>query len=179
MIKITQTLDFLEFDQVKFTKTLDRTLGQIIREAAREWLREMLSLGIPVETGMAKATLVPLGRFLNNVGGLQINPTRKPYYSKLEGSIQSVENGMSEGAQDFHIRDDHSDPLSFVYEFEWSTTILHYWLAEFYNGKAIVGEGAVKIAEYKMRKYIASSVKKRLPTLAKYIRKRSSFDRSL
>lgn len=143
-------------------------MGQIVREAAREWLRTMLEQGVaPVETGMAKAALVPVGRILRNVGGLGISPTRKPYFSKLEGGTQDI--GFGESKTSVTIRDDKSNPLTFVYEFEWTTEVLHYWLRQYYNGPAIPGEDALPQAEDAFLQHVNATLARRLPHFADFI----------
>lgn len=145
-------LDLLEVPEIRLTKTLDTVLGEIIREAARRWLRKFI-LHVPAETGMARGTLRPLGQFLRLA--VPIRPTRKPYYSKLEGGIQSIESG--EAANDFTITD-----TNFVYEFQWSTSILHYYYSKFYNGSAPSGEEVRDdIAEPAFRNYINATLAKR------------------
>ena len=156
----------IELDLPRYNKTLDRVLGQIIREAAREWLRSVLKNNPPVETGMAKSTLVPLGRFLNKVGNLGFTPQRKPYFTKFEGEI-SPEAG--EEKSKFYLRDDRSHPLSFVYEFEWSTDVLHYWIREFYNGSP-AGEELLDEAEQNFLDHIERTIDKRLPHYADFLK---------
>ena len=156
----------IELDLPRYNKTLDRVLGQIIREAAREWLRYIILQNVPVDTGMAKSTLVPLGRFLNNVGGLGFTPKRKPYFNFDEGEI-SPEAG--ERKSEFFLRDDKSTPLSFIYEFEWSTDVLHYWLQEFYNGTP-PGSAHLPGAENAFFAHIEETIDSRLPHYADYLK---------
>lgn len=161
-----QALELLNLDLPRYHKTLDRIMGQVIREAAREWLRAVI-INVPVETGMAKATLIPLGRFLRNVGGLGINPSRKPYFSRLEGVTQEIDAGLVK--QDFEIQDDKSSPLSFVYSFEWSTSVLHYWLAQYYKGNALPGEEAIEEGAIAFQEHLVSTIVNRLPHFADFI----------
>lgn len=128
MLEYEVSFKSLNFDQVKLTKTLDRILGQIIREAAREWLRAILKSvpsrgGFPVWSGAAKSTLVPLGRFLNNVAGLNVSPVPKAPDRRSLGL----------DSQSFTFTDDRNNGGSFEYSFEWSTDLLHYYINEFYG----------------------------------------------
>jgi hypothetical protein len=110
----------------KFVVTLDRILGQIIREAAREWLRAVLMSvpargGFPVVTGAAKSTLVPLGRVLRVA--VPVNPVGKRDRREL-----------GESSQSFKIIDDKiRGNKRYEYSFEWSTDLLHYYINEFYG----------------------------------------------
>lgn len=167
-MKFVINLPELKLDWLSFTKTLDRTMSQIIRESAREWLRTILVIGVPVETGMAKAALVPLGRFLKSVAGLGITPRRKPYYSKIEEGVQSIALGEARG-QSFTIQDDKSHPLSFVYMFEWTPEVVHWYWKEFYNGSSMSGEEALDQADFAFLTYYEAAVARRLPDLVEYI----------
>lgn len=157
----------------EYTKTMDRVLGQVVREAAREWIRAWLLEGIPVETGMAKATLQPISRYLKNVFTEGINPTRKPYFSQLEGVEQSISSGHDKTS--FTVQDDKTHPLFFIYEYAWSTEVLHYFHKEFYNGSATVGEDAIKIAEAAYIAHVEATIAHRLPKLVEYMDFDSAF----
>ena len=108
-----------------FTKTLDRVVGQVLRQAIRAWLKAVLNsinsrdaytLGdsFPIKTGEAKGSLMPLGRALRVA--MSVNP--KP------GEENKVLEGESQGK--FYIRDDKSHPLSFKYRFNFSTGVVHF-----------------------------------------------------
>lgn len=155
----------LKFDQKRMFTTWDKIMGQIVRAAAAKWLRAVLKSSIPVETGMAKAALQPLGRVVHVA--ISIRPSREPYYSKLEGGIQSPETGAE--AMEFLIRDDKSNPLSFLYAFEWSTTILHYWTTKFYNGKATNGQAAIAAGDEAFKEHVRTTIKRRLPNAAQFL----------
>lgn len=168
MLRFDRHFDFLKMDLPRYHKTLDRIVGQIFRESIRDWLRVILEVGVPVETGMAKAALEPVGRFLNRVGGLQINPTRKPYYSKLEGGVQSPDLGREKSS--FNVRDDKSHPLTFIYTFEWSTSVLHWYFAQFYNGARPAGEEILPEAAQKFDQVFAGRLQQRLPHFWNFIK---------
>lgn len=123
MLEIEGGLTILDFDEVSFTRTLDRVLGQIIREAARHWLRAVLRSvpergGFPVLTGAAKSTLVPLGRVLRVA--VPVNPEPR-------AGRNNIVDRRSEGesSQSFTL-----ESKNFEYSFEWSNDILHYFLNE-------------------------------------------------
>lgn len=142
-------------------------MGQIFREGVRQWLRTFLILGIPVETGAAKAALAPIGRYLNRVAGLAINPKRKPYYSKLYDAVQSP--SLGELLSTFSIKDDRSNPLGFVYEFNWSTELIHWFQADHYNGKFEPGEDILPVAEDELEQYVLAKIDERLPDISDFI----------
>lgn len=74
MFVFTGNLVQLSFNKDKYIKTLDETLKRQIRNAAREWLRAVLPR-VPVWTGTARGTLLPLSRMLNVRN--QIKPIKK------------------------------------------------------------------------------------------------------
>lgn len=126
-MQIVGGLQLLSLPLKRYTKTMDRELGKIIREAAREWLRAVIKAvpsrgGFPVLTGMAKSTLKPLSRFLRVAIG---STSPQPGFKSRESDGEKLSR--------FKITDDKSNPGSFVYEFEWSNEVLHYYLNEYYE----------------------------------------------
>lgn len=123
MIEFTATIAPISIER-NLTKSLDRRLGQMIREGAREWLRAVIKSvperdGFPVWTGAAKGTLLPLGRLLK---------VRVPITPDPKAPAGGVARGESEQA--FEIKDDHNNGGSFIYEFQWLTSLFHYYLHE-------------------------------------------------
>jgi len=143
---------------------MDKIIGQVLRESTREWLRVLLS-HVPVETGMARATLIPIGQYLNNVGGLLFTPTRKPYYSNLEGGIQDIGLGLER--QEFKIVDTAIG--SWKYTVFWDSGTHHYWENEFYRGDALPGEAAEIEAEGVFFLYFFQTIDRRLPPLGPFL----------
>ncbi len=64
MFSISITLPKYKFNAEAYSRSLYTSLNVQVRNAAREFLREMVQ-HIPVDTGQARGTLFPLGRFLN------------------------------------------------------------------------------------------------------------------
>lgn len=160
MIEFTTGFDILELDARKYTKTLDRALGQIIRNAAREWLRAVLKSvpargGFPVLTGAAKSTLVPLGRFLRVA--VPVNP------------VKGDRRRLGESSQEFRIIDDKNNSGSFVYEFEWSTDLLHYYINEFFGYIPFAPWNTVEAGEKAFLAYVEDALNNKLPNVADYI----------
>lgn len=160
MLEFNTNFDVLELDAKKYTRTLDRILGQIIREAAREWLRAVLKSvpargGFPVLTGAAKSTLVPLGRFLRVA--VPVNP--------VKGDRRSL--GLN--SQHFKIIDDKNNGGSFNYSFEWSTDLLHYFINEFYGYIPYAPWNTVEAGEQAFIEYIENALNTKIPNLQEYI----------
>lgn len=163
MMSFDFSLPELTFNEINFTKTMNRVIGEVIRESARQWMRAILA-HIPVETGMARATMIPLGEYLNNVGGLAFGPKRQPYYSKLEQGIQDMGFGIEKTS--FTLIDDAPD---FRYYFEWSTNVKHYWISEFYKGNYKPGELALLEGEEAFFAHFNTTIIRRLPKLEDFL----------
>lgn len=156
----TEPISPIGFEERRMRKTFDKIFSQIFRASIAKWLRAVLANNVPVQTGMAKAALMPIGRFLKVA--IPIKPTRKPYFSQLEGGIQSIPFGVQKST--FRIEDDKSHPLRFIYVFEWQTDVLHFWLQKFYKGGHIPGEISIVLAEKAFEEHISVTVDRRLPT---------------
>lgn len=144
----------MNLDVKRYTKTLDRIMGQIIREAAREWLRAILVSvpsrgGFPVETGAAKSTLQPLGRFLRVA--VPINPTKR-----------ANDHEHRWGAGQFEITS-----KNFEYEFRWSTDLLHYYLNEFFSISTVASSpwNTLEAGEAAFLTYVEDAIERRLPDI--------------
>lgn len=172
MFKFSQSLNLLDFDLDKYTKTLDRVAGQIFREAIREWLRVFIVHNeFPVETGMAKATLAPLARWLGNVNFSGITPEVDDYYHDVELTIANVDAG--EERSRFTLIDDKNHPLNFIYQFYWEESVLHYWHAQYYNSpynRGIAGELLIPDAEKAAITFFNITFPRRLPKLKDFLK---------
>lgn len=172
MLKFSHNLNLLDFDIDNYTATLDRVCGQIFRESIREWLRVFIvEHEFPVETGMAKATLAPLARWLGNVNFSGITPQRDDYYHPVEYTIANVDAG--EQRSKFTLIDDKNHPLNFIYQFSWSETVLHYWHHKYYSSKynhGIAGELLMPKAKLACIKYFKATFARRLPKLKDFLK---------
>lgn len=164
MIEVIGGLHLLQLDKAKYTRSLNRALGIVIREAAREWLRAVITSvpsrgGFPVLTGAAKSTLAPLGRFLRVAIG-DTSPV---------GKLDRRSEG--EKASSFKITDDKTASSDFVYEFEWSNDILHYYLNEFYQMPTVASSPwhSLDAGRAAFIKYVEENLPKRIPNIADYI----------
>lgn len=129
MLQSNTPIVIYEIDLKSFKKTLDKDMGIILRNAIREWLRVVTTTirrapytvggdNFPVQTGAAKAALKPLARIVRHALALGHAPKRPNHISKGQASSS------------FTIRDDKSDPFSFIYRFEWSTDLVQWVINE-------------------------------------------------
>lgn len=176
-MEITSNLEIL-FDEKMFTKTLDRVLGQIIREAAREWLRAILKSvpsrgGFPVLTGAAKSTLVPLGRFLKQVSGLQVTPVNDGRHKFQDRRAEG------EASQQFFITNvprEGRTKFDGIYEFNWSNDILHYYINEYYGiiqSAQPDGWHTLRAGREAFEAYVEEAINRRLPDIGDWIKWRA------
>lgn len=164
MIEFGRGFDLLELDAKRYNKTLDRILGQMIRESARRWLRAVLKSvpsrgGFPVITGAAKSTLQPLGRALRV--SVPVTPV---------GSWDRRQLGLR--SQKYTIIDDRNNNGTFQYEFHWSTHLLHYVINET-NAISFIPSSpwySIEAGEAAFLEYVNEVFERRLPNVADYIK---------
>jgi len=108
------TIQKIELVKEKLTKKVGERLEATLRNAAREFVRAVL-VEIPVQTGEAAGSLIPLGRLLRVA--IPITPSR----------FQSGKNPNTGAAQSSY-KFDNSFPK---YRFEFEAGVIHYTLNEF------------------------------------------------
>lgn len=147
----------LTFDRAGYTKTLNRTMGQIIRQGARLWLETVAPL-VPIQTGMARASLIPLADYLHV--SLEVDP--------LQGFKSRVELGIDAG-QGFVLIDDNMS--TWRYSFAWKTEVLHYLLNDVYGTPTVISSpwNSVEHGDEVMWDYLYNEIPRRLPKMAKFI----------
>lgn len=80
MFSITASLPVFKWDSKKFNRALLASLSTQARQAARAFVRAAV-VRVPVDTGQARGTFLPLGRFLRisvPIGGAQTKPNKSP-----------------------------------------------------------------------------------------------------
>lgn len=170
MLQSKAPLVIYEVDLKSFTKTLDKDMGIILRNAIREWLKVVTTTvrrapytvggdSFPVQTGAAKAALKPLARVIRHALSLGHAPKRPDHTAK--GAASSS----------FTIRDDKSHPLSFIYRFSWSTDLIQWIINETYSMNYPFGSrtpwNAIKKADAAFNASVRKQVKERLNAYAR------------
>lgn len=128
MLSSASTLKKIRFDGERWKAAFRENLFELVQGAARAWLEAVVSNAakkFPVQTGMAKSSLVPLGRFLGVP--VSVEPTRDPYDGK------SPSAGEAEGQSDgfFQVHSNQYGP--YAVDFMWESGVEHFELNELYN----------------------------------------------
>lgn len=170
MLSFRRTLDVPKFELSRYSKSLHKAISEILRKAATEWLRFLIT-HVPVETGMAKAALQPLANYLKTVHfDIRSEAWRSPYRSKRKpplGYLVSIEEGIRK--TDHYVKDDKRARDDHIFSFFWSTKIVHFWVEEYYHTRFDRPAGEELLAEAK--KIFVAEMNTRLQTeLPKYAR---------
>lgn len=111
-------IKLIKIDKRGYSEALGKAVDVQMRQAARAWLRAVM-FNIPIYTGMARGSLLPVGRFLSVA--IPIKPVAKRKYGDAAA-------GAALSSFKFE-RDD-----GFVWTFSFSTEIPHFLINEFNVG---------------------------------------------
>lgn len=173
-MRFTGRFKFEDFDSKGLKKTWDAGMQTQMKQAARAWLRAILttelprvpskpgppSIGIPpVWTGTARGTLTPLGKFLNvkvEIKPIAFRPGFGPDVGRGKGKFAFENDGKG------------------VYRFRFSTQLVYMVLNEFNQSDLDLTHktpwGGFKIGQKAFKNYVENVMPKRLPTIASAIR---------
>ena len=166
MIRFTGRLYRMNFDVTGYKKTYDEAMKVQIRQAARAWLRAVIPK-VPVYTGMARGSLVPLGRFLRVAIPIRMNPN----------AVKRVRPGYSQQAGEALGAFTFGDNQNGVYTFSYNTQVLHFYLNDTFDTK---GAGMVNLihetpwnataaGEQAFKDYINNILPDRLPRIIDFV----------
>jgi len=154
-------------DVQKYTKTLDAAMDVQMRQAARAWLRAVITK-VPIWTGMAQGSLRPLGTFLKVA--IPITPVAfRKGMGPDAGAAKSSFVFKKEGNK---------------YIFRFTEGVAHYTINEFYDVPNVKLRTpgpwrSFKEGELAWDDYIQNELPKRLPKLEMFIvQKRTAFYRN-
>lgn len=116
-MKAKLALKGLKINRQKYLKTVNDQLDIAVRKAAAAWLRAVLTR-VPIYTGEARGSLVPLGQFLHVAIDTAITQNAIEH-----GHISRETKGESEGRFKF-------EHLKTLIRFTFETKVLHYILNE-------------------------------------------------
>lgn len=181
MLKSTLRLHKFTFNDKKYKKDLETGVHKMLRTAAQKWLKAVLvsvrltagpqagSMGFPVYTGMAKASLQPVGQEI----GVEVWPigARVP-----PTPTKSVGRGRALGKQNKFITIRKNQYGPFAFEFNWWTKVPHFELNELNYVKYIrsthakSGWHSIEFGHEAMKAYLTRNViKHHVPHLGDYI----------
>lgn len=119
MIKLQWKFPTYKWNSQKFNQTLRTKLTVQVRQAAREFVRAAI-VKVPIDTGEAIGTFLPIGRFLNvSIPILNNHPTEK----------KNPETGSSEEKRLLFTFS--SNQYGVYFEIDWQ--LFHFWFNEFFH----------------------------------------------
>lgn len=126
-------------DVAYYSKILHSNMQTMLRAGTRAYIEAILPL-IQVDTGMSKASLIPLGRAIRKVGAIRssIVPERKMRYgvTNMDGSYDSkgIKNAAAgERAGQDAFKFDYGSQTNPAMSFEFRINVYQYWLQENYS----------------------------------------------
>lgn len=155
----------LKFDKKGYTQALQKEIDTQIRQAARAWLRAVITQ-VPVYSGQARASLLPLGRYLRVA--IPISPTIEARKQRRYQGAISLGESQGQDAYSFN----HE---GYVSSFSFSINVPHYLINEFNVG---LGQPplihptpwkSLDAGEIAFREYLTQNLQKRIPKISEYI----------
>ncbi len=151
----------LKFNAKGYTEALDKVIQIQIRQAAREWLRAVFK-EVPVYSGQARASLLPLGRYLRV--SIPIDPVDKA----TKRYPNAITTGQSQQTYEFRAE-------GAVYTFSFSTQVPHYLVNEFNTGLGSpplihpTPWNSLQAGKIAFQQYLRNNLKKKIPKISKYV----------
>jgi hypothetical protein len=148
-----------------WSQELAQGMARLAMEAARVWLATIInhsSKTFPVQTGMAKASLRPLARYLGM--SVSITPTRKPY----KGHSIPLGEALG-GSSPFHKAIPEAGGTVSV-SFDWPIGVDHFYWNDFFPhnygpDKLSTPWQFIKDANKAYEEYVVANWKKYVPIL--------------
>ncbi len=122
---------------------MDTKIQEIMKEAARTYVLAAYRY-INVDTGMSRATLLPLARYLDVANSIPVNPKRTlKGKSPAEGEARTTYSFGTSGS---------------VYSFEWTANVKQYFLNDQFALRSNKGSPwrSLEIGNIKVRNYLLS-----------------------
>lgn len=164
MIELTISIDIGEYLKEKALKSIREKVRTQIRQAARAFLRAAM-IRVPVQSGMAKGSFIPLATLLKVA--LPINPTIRRPAKYLGGDLKSPELGASLATNPNEIFVEAGDTFTFNY----SNDVYHYLLNELTNGGSKTAPWlSFETGEAAFDEYIEKNFEDKLPNLLNFMK---------
>lgn len=125
MIKFNFKLNKIQVNRGAFSKTLNHNLEVLCHNAARQFLKGVVPL-VPVWSGMAKASLMPLASVLHVA--LSVSPRAEYATMSATGKMHKrtppdrTSEGMASSNSDFF----YIDEQAHKFEFRWKSSVYHF-----------------------------------------------------
>lgn len=157
---------YIKLNVGEWTKALVEALEVQNRQAARAWLRTVITK-VPVWTGEARGSLRPLGQFLRVA--VPISPSSSKWAQKAIREGHTAEAGAAQGQFEFKV--EAGRRLLFVF----SSDVVHYLINEYYDVSDkihLINEVpwySIKAGNAAYKQYLATNLKDKIPKLKSYI----------
>jgi hypothetical protein len=146
----------LEFDHKRYVGDFKAKLKDELRQALRAMLRATM-VRVPVYTGMARGSLRPLGRFLNEHVPISPVAQRKKMGIREGEALGSVE--IDDSTYDISVK--------------INIGVLHYAINEFFNVplplKNPTPWESFRVGREAYKRYLRQNLKQNLPRIKKYV----------
>lgn len=159
MFKVSFSVPQFILNPQKFHKTLRNNLQIRIRQAARAFVKAAI-VKIPVDTGEARGTFLPLGRFLNVAVPIGGEPRRG----------KSAQTGSSPNKQLLFTFG--SEELGEYFEIDWQ--LFHFWFNDFFTHHYPKGQlptpwGSIEAGKQAFMEYMKTEAPRLMPRLNEFI----------
>ena len=165
-MKVKIKLVYLKLNKGAFTKTLTEAIEVQSRQAARAWLKAVLTK-VPTWTGEARGSLKPLGQFLRVAVPITPSPSKWARRAIAEG--HTAESGEAQG----HFQFKNEGGTRFVFIFK--TDVVHYLINEFYNVKPPINLidpapwFSLRAGKKAYTEYLNTNLKQKIPKIKSFL----------
>lgn len=166
MLKVSGSVDVLDFDAAAYTKAVNEKIAAEFRQAARAFIRAALPR-VPVDSGMARGSFLNVGRFLRVAVPITPRRTGLKYYPG--GGKKPILKTAEAGAKLATRGEDVVKVLRGRVTFTFQTKVFHYLLEDQFG----VRSGPWGSFEAGRAAFIESvrTLKDRLPSIKGFITK--------
>ena len=166
MLETKGKLRILKFDDKKYKRDLDSAVKRELKNAIREWLHAVLGAvsgapftvgdSFPLSTGMAKASLTPVGRLVQETIALAVAPGQKSRISQGKAAAFATLTQDRPG----------------WYTFNYQNTVEHYEINETEStgrGGSFTPWNTFVAGDAAFESYVNDVLFDKLPDLSEYI----------
>jgi hypothetical protein len=166
-MKVTIKMVYIKLNKGDFTKTLIESLETQNRQAARAWLKAVITR-VPIWTGMAQGSLRPLGQYLRVA--IPITPSSSPRAQIAIAHGQNITAGEAMGHFQFKV--EAGKRIVFIYK----TDVIHYLINEFYDVRPEIHLThepvpwfSFRVGKAAYKQYLTENLKKKIPKIKSFL----------